>query len=277
MNTIGARAVEDDSFGGESRKMNSMVCIMLCLYLFCPVSVTAAEIPGWQEVIFKDDPATRFVSGIWHQNRVVAGTHNPGSVYTFELDPFGSGVKRVFFPDKEAPTEAVLDLVAFQDRLYGVVEKSPSEIRRIHRESGVWEPVEILVMEGFYFGAVFKGQLFVTGGLPKRGGITVFRSADGRRFEQAAVLPDWAWVPAVFQEQFYLVGHKGSAYFNGGTAGFRSSDGIRYDPVPALEGEFQYQCAYPWKGHLYLGTGGWTTARKAKNQARIYRYEWHET
>ena len=128
-------------------------------------------------------------------------------------------------------------------------------------------------MEGFYFGTVFRGHLLVSGGLPKKGGITVFRSADGRRFEQAAVLPDWAWVPAVFQDQVYLVGHKGSAYHNGGAAAFRSKDGSRFEPVPALEGVFEYQCAYSWKGQLYLGTGGWTTARKAKNQARIYRYD----
>lgn len=165
--------------------MNRIILGLFCLLILRPFSAASSEIPGWQEVIFKDEPATRLVSGIWHQNRIVAGTHDPGSIYTFGLDPFGSEVKRVFFPDKQAPTEAVLDLIVFQDTLYGMVEKSPSEIRRTNRESGVWEPVEI----------------------------------------------------------------------------------------PSMEGEFQYQCAYPWKGHLYLGTGGWTTARQAKNQARIYRFD----
>ncbi|MBI5583496.1 MAG: hypothetical protein HY892_06710 [Deltaproteobacteria bacterium] len=236
-------------------------------------SAAVAETPGWQEAIFRDDPATRFVSGIWHNNRIFAGTHNPGSVYSFGISPLGSEVRRVFFPDKPAPTEAVLDLIEFQGTLYGVVEKSPSEIRRLNRESGVWEPAAIPSREGFYFGHVFQGQLFITGGVPKQRGLTVFRSPDGRRFEPAAELPDWAWVPVVFQDQLFLVGHKGSAYTNQGTAAFRSQDGSRFEPVAALEGEFQYQCAYAWQGRLYLGSGGWTTAREAQNQARIYRFD----
>ena len=29
----------------------------------------------------------------------------------------------------------------------------------------------------------------------------------------------------------------------------------------------------PWRGHLYLGTGGWSNDRKASNTAKIYRYD----
>ncbi|MBI5585099.1 MAG: hypothetical protein HY892_14900 [Deltaproteobacteria bacterium] len=238
-----------------------------------PFSGAVAQTPGWEEIIFKDDPATRFVSGIWYKDRVYAGTHNPGSVYVFGLDPLGSDVKRAFFPDKQAPTEAVLDLIAFRNELFGVVEKSPSEIRRLNWENGTWDPVDIPSREGFYFGAVFRGNLFISGGVPKHDGMTIFRSKDGRSFVQVAHLSDWVWVPAVYQDHLYFLGHKGSAYSKGGTAAFRTNNGSRFERVPSLEGKFQYQCAYPWKGHLYLGIGGWTTARGAKNQAQIYRFD----
>jgi hypothetical protein len=246
---------------------------LLCFMFGGPFSTALGEISGWQEIVFKDEPGTRFVSGIWHRERVFAGTHNPGSVYAFALNPLGADVRRDFFPDKQAPTEAVLDLIAFQDTLYGVVEKSPSEIRRLNRATGAWETVDIPSREGFYFGAVFQGKLYVSGGYPQRSGMTIFRSADGRRFEEAAHLPDWVWIPAVFQDELYFLGHQGSAYANRGTAAFRSRDGSRFEAVPVLEVEYQYQCAFPWRGRLYLGTGGWTVNRTAKNQARIYRFD----
>jgi hypothetical protein len=247
--------------------------IGLFCFLIGLVEAALAQPAGWQEVLFRDEPATRFVSGIWHRDRVYGGTHNPGSVYAFGLSPLGADRKRDFFPHPQAPTEAVLDLVTFQDELFGVVEKSPSEIRRLNRETGAWEAVDIPSREGFYFGAVFQGKLYVSGGHPQRSGMTLFRSADGRRFVEAAQLPDWAWIPVVFQEDLYFLGHKGAAYSNRGTVAFRSRDGSRFEAVAALEVEFQYQCAVPWEGQLYLGTGGWTVNRTAKNQARIYRFD----
>jgi hypothetical protein len=244
-----------------------------CLLIFNLFSPVSAENPGWQEVVFRDEPGTRFVSGTYHHDRVYAGTHNPGSLYAFALQPLGAEVQRVFFPDRRALTEAVIDLVGFREDLLALVEKIPSEVRRLNRETGTWDPVEIPSREGFYFGTVFQGQLFVSGGFPKRRGLTIFRSADGRRFEETAHLPDWAWVPAVYQDRLYFLGHKGAAYSKEGTAAFRSSDGRRFERVASLEGDFQYQCAAAWQGQLYLGTGGWTTDRAAKNQAQVYRFD----
>jgi hypothetical protein len=54
---------------------------------------------------------------------------------------------------------------------------------------------------------------------------------------------------------------------------FQDEPGTRFEAVPVLEVEYQYQCAFPWRGRLYLGTGGWTVNRTAKNQARIYRFD----
>jgi hypothetical protein len=251
-------------------------------FVFCPgvsfcilFSFTAAlaQTAGWQEFIFREAPATRFVAGIWFNERIYAGTHNPGSIYEFSIKPLGAELKRTFFPDSEAPVEAVLDLISFRGELFAVVEKSPSEIRRLNRATGVWEAVSIPVREGYYFATIFQEQMFVSGGVPKHRGLTVFRSAEGRIFEESAQLPDWAWVPVVYQDQIYFLGHRGAAYTREGTAAFRSSAGSRFERVAALEGDFQYQCAYAWRGALYLGIGGWTTAREAKNRAQVYCFD----
>jgi hypothetical protein len=86
-------------------------------------------------------------------------------------------------------------------------------------------------------------------------------------------LDDWAWVPVVFQGSLYLLGHQGTPYSQGKATAYRTGDGRRFDPVLSLEGGAEYQCAFSWKGYLYLGTGGWSNDRKAANTARIYRYD----
>jgi hypothetical protein len=226
---------------------------------------------GWEVFHFKDSPASRFVSGKFYEGLLFAGTYSPGAVYSAKLDQLGSGVKRTILPHRDDPAEAVLDLIAFQNTLYALVEKKPSEIRRWNRATGDWEPVPIPPMEGIFFAQVFQNQLYVTGSFKKE--IKVLRSADGRRFEEVAALEDWAWVPVVFQGSLYLLGHQGTPYSQGKAMAYRTRDGSRYEPVPSLEGGAEYQCAYPWKGHLYLGTGGWSNNRKASNAARIYRYD----
>jgi len=226
---------------------------------------------GWKAFYFRDKPASRFVSGKFHEGLIFAGTHSPGAVYSAKIDPLGSGGKGTILPHPDDPAEAVLDLIVFQNTLYALVEKSPSEIRRWNRATGAWEPVPIPPVEGIFFAQVFQNQLYVTASFKK--GIRVLRSAEGRRFEEVAALEDWAWVPAVFQEALYLLGHQGTPYSRGKATAYRTRDGSRYEPVPSLEGGAEYQCAYPWKGHLYLGTGGWSNDRKASNTARIYRYD----
>jgi hypothetical protein len=225
----------------------------------------------WNPFYFKDDPASRFVSGTFYDGHLFAGTHSPGAVYSAKLDQLGSGVKGTVLPHPDDPAEAVLDFVAFQNTLYALVEKSSSEIRRWNRATGAWDPVPIPPVEGIFFAQVFQNQLYVTASFKQ--GIRVLRSSDGKRFEQVAALEDWAWVPAVFQDSLYLLGHQGTPYSRGKAMAYRTREGSRYDPVPSLEGGAEYQCALSWKGHLYLGTGGWSNDRKASNTARVYRYD----
>lgn len=226
---------------------------------------------GWKAFFFKDPPASRFVSGKFYEGYLFAGTHSPGAVFSAKLDRLGSGVKGTILPHPDDPAEAVLDFIVFQDTLYALVEKSPSEIRNWNRATGAWEPVPIPPVEGIFFAQVFQNQLFVTGS--SKEGIRVLRSPDGRRFEEVAALEDWAWVPVVFQEALYLLGHRGKPYSRGKAVAYRTRDGHLYEPVPSLEGGAEYQCALSWMGHLYLGTGGWSNDRKAANTAKIYRYD----
>ncbi len=226
---------------------------------------------GWNAYYFRDKPASRFVSGTYYEGLLFAGTHSPGAVYSAKLDQLGSGVKGTVLPHPDDPAEAVLDFIVFRNALYALVEKSPSEIRRWNRETGAWDPVPIPPVEGIFFAQVFQNQLYVTGSFKK--GIKVLRSADGKRFEEVVALDDWAWVPVVFQGSLYLLGHQGTPYSQGKATAFRTGDGRRYDPVPSLEGGAEYQCAFSWKGYLYLGTGGWSNDRRSPNTARIYRYD----
>jgi hypothetical protein len=226
---------------------------------------------GWKVFYFKDKPASRFVSGKFYEGLIFAGTHSPGAVYSAKLDHLGSGVKGTVLPHSDDPAEAVLDFIVFQNSLYALVEKSPSEIRRWNRATGAWDSVPIPLVEGIFFAQVFQNQLYVTGSSNKR--IRVLRSSDGKRFEEVAALVDWAWVPAVFQETLYLFGHQGTPYSRGKAMAYRTRDGSRYEPVSALEGGAEYQCAFSWRGHLYLGTGGWSNDRKASDTAKIYRYD----
>jgi hypothetical protein len=243
--------------------------ILLFLVLTGPPAVPVET--GWKAFYFKDSPASRFVSGKFYEGLLFAGTHSPGAVYSAKLDQLGSAVKGTILPHRDDPAEAVLDLIVFQNTLFALIEKKPSEIRRWDRATGDWEPVPIPPLEGIFFAQVFQDQLYVTGSLKK--GIRVLRSADGRRFEEVAALEEWVWVPAVFQEALYLFGHQGTPHSQGKAMAYRTRDGSRYETVPSLEGGAEYQCAYPWKGHLYLGTGGWSNDRKAANTAKIYRYD----
>jgi hypothetical protein len=248
--------------------------IIPSLFLLFPFLTGPTAFPGetgWKAFCFKDRPASRFVSGKFYEGSIFAGTHSPGAVYSAQLDRLGSGVKGIILPHQDDPAEAVLDLIVFQDTLYALVEKKPSEIRRWNRATGDWEPVPIPPLEGIFFAQVFHNQLYVTGSFKK--GIRVLRSVDGRRFEEVAALEAWVWVPAVFQEALYLFGHQGRPNSQGKATAYRTRDGSRYEPVPSLEGGAEYQCAFPWMGHLYLGTGGWSNDRKASNTARIYRYD----
>lgn len=226
---------------------------------------------GWKEILFQGEKSSRFVSGIHHQGKIIAGTHSPAAVYTFSLRPFGEGLIRTFFPDPQNPAEAVLDLFVFQKGLYAVVEKTPAELRKWNPESGVWEIHYMSPGVELFFIERFLGRLYFTGRVTD--GITLFQSDNGRHLQKIAHLADWAWVPVVFQDRLYLLGHRGSAYHRGEAAAYASPDGRIFAPVAELAGGYEYQAAYAWKGHLYLGTGGWTTDRKAGDQARIYRYD----
>jgi hypothetical protein len=245
------------------------VLILLFFVLTGPSALPGEK--GWNVFFFKDKPASRFVSGRFYEGLLFAGTHSPGAVYSAELDHLGSGVKGILLPRPDDPAEAVLDFIVFQNTLYALVEKSPSEIRRWNGGTGVWEPVPIPTVEGIFFAQVFQNQLYVTGSSNKR--IRVLRSSDGIRFEEVVTLEDWVWVPAVFREALYLFGHQGTPYSQGKATAYKTRDGSRYEPVPSLEGGAEYQCAYSWKENLYLGTGGWSNDRKATNTARIYRYD----
>jgi hypothetical protein len=245
--------------------------IFLGLFLFSTGSPAFPRETGWKVFTFKGKTASRFVSGKSYEGLIFAGTHSPGAVYSAKLDQLSSEVKGTLLPFPDDPAEAVLDFIVFQNNLYALVEKSPSEIRRWNRATGAWDPVPIPPLEGIFFAQVFQNQLYLTGSFKK--GIRVLRSLDGRRFEGVAALEDWTWIPVAFQEALFLLGHQGTPYSQGKATAYRTGDGSRYESVPSLEGGAEYQCAFPWKGYLYLGTGGWSNARKASNTAKIYRYD----
>jgi hypothetical protein len=245
--------------------------IFLGLFFFLTGPPAIPGETGWKAFTFKDKPASRFVSGKFYEGLIFAGTHSPGAVYSAELDQLGSGMKRSILPHQDDPAEAILDLTVFQNTLYALVEKNPSEIHRWNRATGSWEAVLIPPLEGIFFAQVFQDQLYLTGSSQEA--IRVLRSPDGKRFEEVAVLQDWVWVPAVFQGALYFLGHQGKPYSQGKAVAYRTRDGVLFEPVPSLEGRAEYQCALSWRGHLYLGTGGWSNDRKAANTARIYRYD----
>jgi MYXO-CTERM domain-containing protein len=122
-----------------------------------------------------------------------------------------------------------------------------------------------------FFGEIYQGAMFLTGGTASSVGL--LRSDDGASFAETAGFAGWLWLPVAYQGRLYVLGHAGAAYEDAGAAAVVSDDGVNFQPVDALAGGAEYQTAFVWQGALYLGTGGWTTARTADDRAQIYRFD----
>ncbi|NMC72277.1 MAG: hypothetical protein GYA57_19760 [Myxococcales bacterium] len=223
-------------------------------------SVDARTELVWRELARQE--TTRLVSGGVWDGRLYAGTHLGGASAIYDYPPFRE--QQVF------GGESVLDFCAFAGTLFSSHENGP----RIYRLTGdSWELAHDHGSGWVYmfFLTVFRGSLWATGGTAEFVGL--LESTDGSTYAERAVLPGWNWLPVVYRDLLYVVGHDGAAYSPEPASGYASPDGIRFDRVEALTGGPEYQCACVWRDELFLGTGGWTNDRGNDASARIYVFD----
>jgi len=225
---------------------------------------SACDADSW--VVLGRQEVTRFVTGVVHDDVVYGGTHCGGqsAIYTYQPNS-GTFEQQQFFGG-----ESVLDLEELDGRLYSTHENG-AQVYRL--DGSQWQLAHAHAgWDYMFFMTTFRGALYLTGGTVEY--IGLLRTVDGTQFDLVAEFPGtWAWLPVVFADELYLLGHAGSGYAAEPAIAYKSGDGEHYEQVAALSGGPEYQTAFAWRGHLYLGTGGWTQARDSDDTARLYRYD----
>jgi hypothetical protein len=205
------------------------------------------------------------MSGVYTQDKLHLGTYGIGNVYSWlplQLELENSG-------------EAVLAMCEFRGQIYATSENNDMEgqhTRVLKRTPVGW--VEAASLKGYaaYFMAVWGQYLIVTTTTDLRG-IDYWYSTDGASFTKGISFGDWLWVPVVFQQTLYLLGHSGPAEGPGHSKAVRWT-GNKWEDVPALcrPEVVEWQCGTEHGGKLYLGGGGWTLAR-GESEARVYCFD----
>lgn len=214
----------------------------------------------WRELGRQE--TTRFVSGAVFGGRIYGGTHFGGTSAIYDYPPFEL--------QQQFGGESVLDFGEYAGVLFSAHENGP----RVYRLAGDEWTLAFEHGDGWvymFFMTVFRSTLVVSGGTVDFIGLV--GTGDGSTFPDLAVMPGWNWLPVVYRDELYMLGHAGSAYAPEGASAVRSADGVAFATVDALSGGPEYQCGYVWNDLLFLGTGGWTTDRTGTGLAFIYAFD----
>jgi len=214
----------------------------------------------WRELGRQE--TTRFVSGAVFGGRIYGGTHLGTASAIYDYPPFEL--------QQSFGGESVLDFGEFSGILFSAHENGP----RVYRLAGDEWTLAFEHGGGWvymFFMAVFGSTLVVSGGTGDF--VALVGTGDGSTFSDMAVMPGWNWVPVVFGDELYMLGHAGSAYVDGGASAVKSADGAAFADVGALSGGPEYQCGCVWNDLMFLGTGGWTTNRAGTGLAFIYTFD----
>jgi len=217
----------------------------------------------WQKVI--DSPGNFAMSGVYTQDKLHLGGYGNGNIYSWlplvtELSNSG---------------EAVLAMCVFKGQVYATSENNDmtgQHTRVLKRTTMGW--VEAASLKGYasFFMTVWGNYLIITATTDLQS-IDYWYSYDGSKFIKGAHFNDWLWVPAVFKNDLYLLGHSGPAGGPGYSKAVKWS-GNSFVTIPALcrPDVVEWQCATEHDGKLFLGGGGWTLAR-GTSQAIVYAYD----
>ena len=216
----------------------------------------------WQRVI--DSPGGFAMSGVYINDKLHLGSYGDGHIYSWlplvtELANSG---------------EAVLGMAVFKGQIYATSENNDmagQRTRVLKRTNVGW--VESGSLKGYasYFMCVWGNYLVVTTTSDLQS-IDYWYSPDGANWTHGAHFNDWLWVPAVFRNELYFLGHGGPAGGPGQSKAVKWT-GSGWSDVPALCGPcLEWQCATEHGGKLYLGGGGWTLGR-GTSQATVYAFD----
>jgi len=106
--------------------------------------------------------------------------------------------------------------------------------------------------------------------------VEVYQSTDGVNFNAMGQFSDWWWVPTVYKNELYVIGHKGKIQEAGNPCGAIKWTGNNFVEVAALTGVshvVEWQCAAEHNGYMFLGAGGWLLQRGDRDIAAVYRYD----
>lgn len=216
----------------------------------------------WQKVI--DSPGGFAMSGVYINDKLHLGTYGDGDIYSW----------LPLVKELENSGEAILAMCVFKGVIYATSENNNMEGQRtrILKRIGVgW--VEAGAINGYasYFMTVWGNYLVVTTTSDLQS-IDYWYSSDGCNFIHGGHFNDWVWLPIVYRNELYLIGHSGPAG-GPGTAKAIKWTGNGWADVNTLCGNpLEWQCGVEHKGLLYLGGGGWTLGR-GTSQATVYVFD----
>jgi len=206
------------------------------------------------------------MAGVYTHDKLHLGTYGTGDIYSW----------LPLVAELENSGEAVLAMCEYKGTIYATSENNDMEgqhTRVLKRTPVGW--VEAASLKGYaaYFMAVWGEYLIVTTTSDLRS-IDYWYSKDGASFVKGSTFVDWLWVPVVFRNELYLLGHSGPAEGPGHSRAVKwNVDGWKEVPALCRPDVVEWQCATEHSdGKLYLGGGGWTLARGTP-QAAVYCYD----
>lgn len=254
-----------------------------------PIEIVPTDIPKGG-IAVKDLKAKKYVKNLpivfnsqylvpnWAQagntsgDFAMGGAYYNGKVY---LGGYGSGKLYSVNPLKlelNDTGEAVLAVVNFNNAVYATSENNDmaGQHTRVFKYDGSWKEIGI---DGYaaYFMTVWNNNLVVTS-TRNLSSIDV-NIGNGSSFSRMATFSDWLWVPVVYKNELYILGHGGGPDGPGYSKAVKWN-GSSFVDVPALcnSSIIEWQSGVEHNGYLYLGSGGWTMAR-GSSKAAVYRFD----
>lgn len=220
----------------------------------------------WKQFINEDAGGSNFaMSGVCVGDKTLLGGYGNGGIYSywpFTVEAADTG-------------EAVLSMCVFKGAVYATSENNNATgtTRILKRGTdGHWTPIEI---PGYatYFMCVW-GEALIVMATADLVSVDWWYSVDGINFTQGAHLSDWLWVPTVYKNELYLLGHTGGPDGPGFPKVVKWT-GAGFTNVASLcgtAGVAEWQCAAEHNGYMYLGAGGWTIGG-GTSLAAVYRFD----
>ena len=221
---------------------------------------------SWQQFLSSTPGGSNFaMSGVYLNDRLYLGGYGSGDIYGY----------LPFTAEATNTGEAVLSMCVFKGVIYATSENnSTSGTTRVLRRGadGQWTAVNI---PGYasYFMCVWGNYLLVmtTADLTST---DYWYSSDGVNFHHGWHFSDWLWVPTIFKNELYILGHSGPPS-GPGSPKVVKWNGSTFVDVPALcgtAGVAEWQCAVEHGGYMFLGAGGWTIGG-GTSLAAVYRFD----